>query len=154
MQRWSASSSADDSDSSEDTKRQQDERPKRRQRVKRRNAPRNVASDSSDNSAASASTAATPETDENSKSNQAPAKEAQSRWSPFKNALRMLSLSNSRESKPKSESKKILRSPVAYVYVKGPSGLPTQRVPLGASNFTDFCCVQRSVALRALLLEP
>ncbi|XP_059477488.1 uncharacterized protein LOC132197903 [Neocloeon triangulifer] len=155
MQRWSASSSANDSDSSEDTQRQhQDERLKRRQRVKRRNTARNAASDSSDYSTTTSRALAAAEIDENEKANNVVEKDFNSRWSPLKNALRSLTLTNPRGTKPKSESKKILRSPVAHVYVKGPSGLPTQRVPLGAANFTDFCCVQRSVALRALLLEP
>lgn len=39
--------------------------------------------------------------------------------------------SGSRETKRKSKKpvKKILRSPVTYTYVKGMSGLPTQRIP-------------------------
>lgn len=47
MQRWSASSSADDSDSSRDTRLRPEERLKRRQRVKRRILTRSASSDSS-----------------------------------------------------------------------------------------------------------
>ena len=35
-------------------------------------------------------------------------------------------------SKPEKPAKRILRQPVVHVYVRGASGLPTQRVPLAA----------------------
>ncbi|KAK5642227.1 hypothetical protein RI129_008394 [Pyrocoelia pectoralis] len=57
---------------------------------------------------------------------------------------RSQSCSNSKDSKRKQKKspKKILRSPVSYTYVKGLSGLPTQRVPrhqLGAC-YKGTCC--------------
>lgn len=39
-----------------------------------------------------------------------------------------------RTSKKNSQPKKILRPPVTYTYVRGLSGLPTQRVPLGRNQ--------------------
>jgi len=38
----------------------------------------------------------------------------------------------SRSSKPEKPQKRILRQPVQHVYLRGASGLPTQRVPLSA----------------------
>ncbi|XP_031348198.1 uncharacterized protein LOC116174422 [Photinus pyralis] len=51
-------------------------------------------------------------------------------------SARSQSCSNSKESKKKAKKspKKILRSPVSYTYVKGLSGLPTQRVPRNQSG--------------------
>lgn len=48
----------------------------------------------------------------------------------------------------KKSSKRILRSPVAYTYVKGLSGLPTQRVPRNeAQQLAMPCSCQNSVGI-------
>lgn len=59
---------------------------------------------------------------------------------------RSRSCNNTKESKRKSSKqttpKKILRSPVTYTYVKGLSGLPTQRIPKSVprTHITSGCC--------------
>ncbi|KAF0312362.1 hypothetical protein FJT64_016879 [Amphibalanus amphitrite] len=45
-----------------------------------------------------------------------------------------LAAAASEKSKPEKAPKRILRQPVVHVYVRGASGLPTQRVPLAAVN--------------------
>ncbi|KAL3275682.1 hypothetical protein HHI36_020434 [Cryptolaemus montrouzieri] len=44
-----------------------------------------------------------------------------------------------RKSSKKTTPKKILRSPVTYTYVKGLSGLPTQRIPRNQINMYNSC---------------
>jgi len=44
----------------------------------------------------------------------------------------------SRPSKPEKRQKRILRQPVLHVYLRGASGLPTQRVPLSAVSHRGY----------------
>lgn len=58
------------------------------------------------------------------------------------NTQRSQSCSSQKEHKRKSKkpAKRILRSPVTYTYVKGLSGLPTQRVPRNPMVFLNNTC--------------
>jgi hypothetical protein len=95
------------------------------------------------------------------------------KWSPatLKNVLRSLSLNalllpDSKSTNKNKTNQKILRSPVTYTYVKGLSGLPTQRVPLRQCGgrpcypptclyppTAELCCLQRAAAIRALCID-
>ncbi|XP_076545214.1 uncharacterized protein LOC117604649 [Osmia lignaria lignaria] len=70
----------------------------------------------------------------------------------LRRAFQTLKLSSKWEGKEhkhaKKSPKRILRSPVSYTYVRGLSGLPTQRVPRNvAQQLTMPCSCQDSVAL-------
>lgn len=104
----------------------------------RSSSPNHISSSSSDTGSVS----------HHSRSRQHHSSSAESIRKVFQNLelnTRSHSCSNSKDGKRKAAKKttpkKILRSPVAYTYVKGLSGLPTQRVPKSyISNYNSCGC--------------
>ncbi|XP_033212054.1 uncharacterized protein LOC117169679 [Belonocnema kinseyi] len=62
-------------------------------------------------------------------------------------SLTLLNKEKSEKKRHKKSPKRILRSPVAYTYVRGLSGLPTQRVPRNVARTTMPCTCQDSFGL-------